>query len=278
MCVEGIDKFLERIVVERKYGSDIYAWLKLDEEPSYPDPDPPSDDAPNAVHTRHNQKVKTAEIKRDELAADKKAVTMEMLTMCDVNMRRKIDKMTSPKPIEQIIKEGDVKSLKEAIESFGIGHNKDGSVTEAWQQMTGMKLFVKCTMNPKHSLERHGKIYKALIKSVEQSNGPMRPYKYKHLSKEEQEEKRGKLLAMYFLDSLHSRYDKTVDKLHDDYAGKQDKFPTSIDEAIDMLTAIRERERRSYLRSNNRSQANFFEVDDDGESVYGSDYESYDEV
>lgn len=83
---------------------------------------------------------------------------------------------------------------------------------------------------------------------------------------------------MFFLDSLHAKCHKTVDEPHKDCAQGKDRFPLSIDDAIEMLTAIQQRERRSQRRSSDRSHTSFFEAQSGGESGCGSDYESYDEV
>ena len=101
----------------------------------------------------------------------------------------------------------------------------------------------------------------------------MRPYKYNNLQADEQDEKRGRLQAMYFLDSLDDKYRKQVDKLFEEYARGTDKFPKSIDEAIDTLSAIKDRKRMSTRRGSER-HSSFLETHIDAGSDAGSDYES----
>ena len=92
---------------------------------------------------------------------DKSALSMKMLELCKPSMRRQLEIMTVPKSLDEIIGDGDAKTLLKAIEGFAIGYKNNGAAPEQWTQMRMWKKLSAYKQQPRRTIEQHCRVFLA---------------------------------------------------------------------------------------------------------------------
>ena len=258
--VDRSKELIDSLPVKYETGQALHKWIKTGADPKFDDPTPMADSASQSEKAKYNAEYKRAGDKNDKLARDKSSLCSDILKDCSEDLRGMLEEMENPS-LDDIIAEGKAKELLECVRDFIMGTKDNGTVPKHWMRMKLWKKMADCKIKSGRSLDQHYRVFTARVEALEAAVGKLRAVQDSRLNAGEQDIAANKMKAMFFLDSLGSRYNKVVLDMHRDYArsGNEDVFPKTPAAALRIV--------KSHYRHEPSYQADFMHAVHEDESV-----------
>ena len=246
MFLRTLDKIADYVGV--KESKEMRILVKLQQETTFPDPEPPDDKkATRAEVAWYNTEKKLCREKRDKYADHKASVFVILLGQCTHHMKARVvndsDYPTLEKNFDVV---GLINKLREFAFSTGGEHYKFLNLYKAMRQLFSIH------MGTKETVPNYHKRFEALFKVTEAQFGLLCPHEMcENQQAATRKTARDQLMAMIFLAGADKiRYGTLLDDLDNAYLAKTDNYPKTLDTALSLLSNYVDRNGATNNNSN----------------------------